>query len=72
MTKEAISSFSFLPPVGYGAASMPGRNCCNKEEIFIIGFLDFAGWQWKDDWWRRGESNPRPKAISEETPDDNE
>ena len=36
---------------------MPGRNCCNKEEIFIIGFLDFAGWQWKDDWWRRGESH---------------
>jgi hypothetical protein len=39
-TKEAISSFSFLPPMGYGAASMPGRNSGNREEIFIIGFLN--------------------------------
>jgi hypothetical protein len=42
MSKEAISSFSFLPPVGYGAASMPGRNCGNRKLYYRVGQVHSA------------------------------
>ena len=31
---------------------------------FLMGLMDFIGFHWMLSWWRRGESNPRPKSVN--------
>ena len=35
----------------------------NKKPLIPKGFMVFIGLCWIFDWWRRRESNPRPKTI---------
>ncbi len=44
-----------------------GRRRTLRPAFFLkfLGVLDFVGLPWKSSWWRRGESNPRPRTLKQ-------